>query len=235
MEIREKYIHNTKIAEILFNDNDRLYHLFKEISNEVPLIIPEEFNDARNKNVTTSYHANQVIFDMPTHPSQYRINSWINHRAEIASIIERTAENHLLEFYKDVGNPELIDFSLILDSIWMSFLKEGDYNWLHNHSRSTLSGVYYVDVPDQINDDERFPDGYLCLLGTSIGMTELSTIGDNNYFSKPETGKMILFPSGVHHTVYPFKGPGVRISIAFNLSLILETETGIHRPNELGL
>ena len=67
----------------------------------------------------------------------------------------------------------------------------------------------------------KFPDGYLCLLGNSIGMVERNIIGDNNYYLKPKEGLMILFPASVQHMVYPFKGPGTRIAIAFNLSLVV--------------
>ena len=39
----------------------------------------------------------------------------------------------------------------------------------------------------------------------------------------PEPGVVYLFPSWLQHVVYPFKGPGTRLSIATNLNVWGET------------
>jgi hypothetical protein len=36
---------------------------------------------------------------------------------------------------------------------------------------------------------------------------------------KPEVGKFVMFPSWLQHTVYSFRGEGVRRSMAFNFVL----------------
>jgi hypothetical protein len=38
------------------------------------------------------------------------------------------------------------------------------------------------------------------------------------YLVKPEVGKLLMFPSTLLHTVYPFQGPDERRSLAFNLN-----------------
>jgi hypothetical protein len=46
--------------------------------------------------------------------------------------------------------------------------------------------------------------------GPAVGAAEMLT---------PRAGMMVLFPSWLQHAVRPYRGQGLRISIAFNLSV----------------
>ena len=230
MKEEPKYIHNTLISEIQYDENDQLFHMFREIAYDVDWEnLSDEDNEALLRGVTTSHKGKQVALPLHqtlTKNSVYKKNKkWNEYREDIDEQLEIMG-NKVWKFYEDIGRgPETPQFDLLLSGFWINRLTEGDYNHLHNHNNATISGVYYVEVPDVIKDADymsnKFPDGYLCLLGNSIGMVERNIIGDNNYYLKPKEGLMILFPASVQHMVYPFKGPGTRIAIAFNLSLVV--------------
>tara|TARA_B100000780_G_C20880171_1_gene350131 strand:- start:22 stop:609 length:588 start_codon:yes stop_codon:yes gene_type:complete len=109
-----------------------------------------------------------------------------------------------------IGVPELK-----LKNFWCNINTFGDYNTLHNHRGSILSGVFYVDVPDEnmgkINfersDDIAY---YLPSLENYNNFT-----GERASYS-PETGRFLLFPSWVKHSVDGCVSKKNRISISFN-------------------
>ena len=111
---------------------------------------------------------------------------------------------------KQIGVPELS-----LKNYWCNVNTFGDYNTLHNHRGSILSGVFYVDVPDenmgninfQRSDDIEY---YLPPLSNYNNFTG----GKASY--KPESGKVLIFPSWVKHSVDGSRSEQQRISISFN-------------------
>ena len=111
---------------------------------------------------------------------------------------------------KQIGVPELS-----LKNYLCNVNTFGDYNTLHNHRGSILSGVFYVDVPDenmgnivfQRSDDIAY---YLPTLENYNNFTG----GKASY--KPESGKVLIFPSWVKHSVDGSRSEQQRISISFN-------------------
>lgn len=102
---------------------------------------------------------------------------------------------------------------------WVTKFGAGGFNAPHIHPRSTISGVFYVETPDQIlkNADGDFA-GWLGFLDPRANSQGWPLPGHLNYsFVPPEPGFMVLFPSYLAHFVPPFPGDGDRISIAFNL------------------
>ena len=104
-------------------------------------------------------------------------------------------EKSLVVPYKELGLP--------LDEFWFNIAAPGESTGWHDHKgRSELSGVYYLQVPDNSGDihfrkkidDETF-----------------------EWEMKSQTGKLILFDSNIEHSVPENKSNKNRISIAFNL------------------
>ena len=111
---------------------------------------------------------------------------------------------------------------------WANVNRRDNGNEFHIHPGCLWSGTYYVDDGGAGDDpalggefeiqDPRGPAAimYAPLLapkvpgGLSTGASELI---------RPQAGMMILFPAWLSHSVRPYNGDGVRISIAFNLSL----------------
>ncbi|MGE5626021.1 MAG: putative 2OG-Fe(II) oxygenase [Bacillota bacterium] len=95
---------------------------------------------------------------------------------------------------------------------WANILKEGDWQAPHMHpsTGNLISGVYYAEVPEKPE-----PQGCIEFLnphpvshhhGESLTRRIL-----------PRTGDLILFPPYYIHYVYPFRGEGERVIVAFDV------------------
>lgn len=115
---------------------------------------------------------------------------------------------------------------------WLTMLQVGGFNSPHIHPRSTISGVFYVQTPEQIikNNSGDF-SGWLGFMDPRENSQIWPLAGHvNYYFIPPEPGTMVLFPSYLSHFVPPYQGEGQRIAIAFNLrhkSLQPEVDPGV--------
>lgn len=123
------------------------------------------------------------------------------------------------------GKPVQPDWNM---EAWANVNGPGDSNACHYHPGSFWSGTYYVrdggcaDDPSLGGEFEMFdPRGPAPMMhapalkfggedGLSAGSAE--TI-------QPRPGLLFLFPSFLLHAVRPYRGDGLRISVAFNFGL----------------
>ena len=103
---------------------------------------------------------------------------------------------------------------------WANVNRKGHFNRAHHHigARSQWSGIYYVDVGDlspqaSVTGRTVFEDR---------SMVPKETVNDPDPFARevtimPKNGLMVIFPASLYHSVEPYSGDGVRITIAFNM------------------
>jgi hypothetical protein len=117
-----------------------------------------------------------------------------------------------------------------MDQLWSVHSYEGDYNPIHDHGTQSLMGISFTTwtmVPEQIKDNQNMDlynssgavDGYLNFvygLNQTIDPERLRP--SQARIIKPEVGKLLMFPSWLQHSVYPFKGSGERRTVAGNLN-----------------
>lgn len=110
------------------------------------------------------------------------------------------------------------DLNRVLQNMWININPKGGSNRLHNHPGAFVSGVYYVNAPEDC--------GYLALEHPASNYDyhcNRMNISDWNIQNaatlkiKPQTGKLVLFPSFAHHYVEPNNSNELRISISFNI------------------
>ena len=94
---------------------------------------------------------------------------------------------------------------------WSIRSRSGSYHSSHVHSKGWYSSACYIDVPDVINDAS--DAGYL-LFGEPPFKTRDRLEPDHRI--KPETGKLVLFPSYFWHSTKPYTGAGDRLVVAFD-------------------
>ena len=76
----------------------------------------------------------------------------------------------------------------------------------------------FLKVPDCINNakavnsSEEPKDGRLEFI-SQMG----DVFGNPSVLIKPKVGDLYIFPYNLFHTVYPFKGEGIRRSLSFNV------------------
>jgi uncharacterized protein (TIGR02466 family) len=116
---------------------------------------------------------------------------------------------------------ELEKLEVNLDHAWVVSQYENEYNPIHFHTYCDLSSVLYLKVPsfDDRSKEGKLPeykfqrDGMIEFVYKTACPTGMEK-GSLSFM--PEPGKLVIFPSNLLHTVYPFKGSGERRSIAFN-------------------
>ena len=105
---------------------------------------------------------------------------------------------------------------LVLGNWWININQPGSYNRRHDHQKSILSGVYYVDC-------EGSNIGQLCVerddnMEFFAGRyTNKSPICLANFNILPFTSFLLMFPAWTYHSVEMNMEDRDRISIAFNL------------------
>ena len=107
-----------------------------------------------------------------------------------------------------------------ISEMWLNINKPTNYNILHHHGDSFLSGVYYVSVPPEAGKLWfRHPSVAKTVISWSPYFDGLNEHNSNSWYVEPKAGNLILFPSWLEHEVDQNKSDEERISIAFNLKL----------------
>ncbi len=108
---------------------------------------------------------------------------------------------------------------------WININGNGDFNLTHCHPTSTLSSVLWIKCPDNCGDIEFIsPYQYSAFeeVDSYIDDFKKNNLLDHNVYINAKEGKMIVFPSHLHHLVNPNKSQEDRISVSFNINYIHE-------------
>jgi len=107
-----------------------------------------------------------------------------------------------------------------MSNMWININRKGDYNVVHNHSNSIISGVLWIKTPDNCGL-LKFLSPHSFTQSLLLDNVDSDVAKKQNYYSgytfNPKEGTMILFPSDLLHGVEPNESDEDRISIAFNL------------------
>ena len=106
--------------------------------------------------------------------------------------------------------------SLNVLSSWFVNSIAGDFNPIHQHE-GRISAAGWLMMPESIQkDQERKYAGWIeFMYGENLKLL------NNKHAVKPEVGQIFMFPSWLQHTVYPFRGNGIRRSISFNVDFLV--------------
>ena len=126
---------------------------------------------------------------------------------------------------------------------WANINRKGDFNREHVHPDCHWSGVYYVKTPANCGE-LRFHNPIAAssmvdsshLLNIKSKKTDYDVIGEqqNNFVDSsflggvtldPHEGTLLIFPSWLFHSVYPNRSDYDRISISFNIKIMVPEET----------
>ncbi len=111
---------------------------------------------------------------------------------------------------------------------WANVNGPGDGNICHYHPGAFWSGTYYVDDGGCATDaslggefemlDPRGPGPGMYAPALKFAGEDGTSAGSGETI-RPRPGLLFLFPSWLYHQVRPYRGNGLRISIAFNLGI----------------
>ena len=124
---------------------------------------------------------------------------------------------------KDVHFKENIITHFESNSAWFVRQYENEYNPIHNHTGCEISGVIYLKVPDvkgrrnlQSKKGKMDSDGDISFVYCTASQRNHDIFEKGLVQITPVPGLMLMFPSYLGHTVYPFVGEGERRCIGFN-------------------
>ena len=159
-------------------------------------------------------------------------------------IVESLSTAYLRHFVEQTKSP-LRPKKISMDKLWSVHSFEGDYNPIHDHLTPAQMGISFTTwtmVPEQImkKDDRQINlyessgaiDGFI---NFTYGLNQTSAPErlrpSQSRYIMPEPGKLLLFPSWMQHTVYPFFGEGERRTVAGNMSCFDLTKEEIEELN----
>ena len=145
---------------------------------------------------------------------------------EMTAPIFQGYRNSHLEYFglhrriKEEGH-DIKDFEpqLYLETLWINYMREGEYNPPHIHS-GHLSFVIYLDIPDMKEELEAHianspPPGSIQFTNELTGNEHTWKVTQHHL--NPVAGEMVIFPAALHHVVFPYKTPGTRVSVSGNI------------------
>jgi uncharacterized protein (TIGR02466 family) len=113
-------------------------------------------------------------------------------------------------------------------NMWANVNRSGHGNEFHSHPGSYWSAVFYVEdggigADANLGGELEFMDPRGPAPAMYAPQLAFATPGGQsagaNESIRPRSGLMVMFPAWLLHAVRPYRGAGVRISIALNLSL----------------
>ena len=115
------------------------------------------------------------------------------------------------------GNLHPTEDNINISQSWIVSQYKGEYNPWHTHS-GNFSGVIYLKIPEGMNEvyEKEFKDHYPASGLIEFMYGEKSDFRSDNLKFIPEVGMMLIFPSWLKHSVYPFHCDGERRSMSFN-------------------
>ncbi len=169
---------------------------------------------------TTTYGGKQVILhgDQHRNAQEFQDPDWQDKKDLVMNYLARISRHFTHNLIKTCApwltkTPE-DGYQVIPRNVWALSQYAGDYNAMHVHPGTNVSGVIYLKVPEQINL-ENAPDGCISFWSNQPLEPVNLQFGANKTMI-PKEGDLLMFPSYLPHAVYPFRGPGERRIVSFN-------------------
>jgi len=145
-------------------------------------------------------------------PNEFKLNT-----DSLKAYIELSCQEYIGNIMKQNGRSDLDPYKPELISAWTIKQSSGDYQALHSHE-AHISGNIYIETPE-LDEFSRESDANIEFRLPVIRNPAHLIFTDHWKFS-PEPMKMIIFPSYVPHTVYPWQGEGNRTILAWDVRLV---------------
>ena len=225
------------------------------LRTKIPQFITDSFNDycdgiiadkekSRKNDFSTKLVGNvkqEFFIDKEFIEEENNMRNIISLMAErmVSIDVRGRPDNTVISYLKNAPTREVgveatsITGSKIL-SMWCVSQYAGDFNPLHIHS-GDLSGIFYLKLPEDMEEEYKKEDHFPCVGDIQFIAGTLQSFSRNNMQVHPSVGDMFLWPSWIHHTVYPFRTPNQeRRSISFNLNYDVDYEKAIKKTNGKG-
>ena len=145
-------------------------------------------------------------------------------KAGVDQLIESCVRSYVVHCAKNHGFfNETHIFESMINSAWIVSQYENEYNPMHNHTGCDISAVIYLKTPDvkgrrnlESKKGREDYDGSIAFVHSAMGNRNHDVLEKGVMNLSPTSGLLIMFPSYLIHTVYPFIGEGERRCLPFN-------------------
>jgi len=154
-------------------------------------------------------------------------------KAGVDQLIESCVKSYVVHCAKNHGMSNGVDhaggigddytFESGINSAWIVSQYENEYNPLHNHTGCDISAVIYLKVPDvkgrrnlESKKGKNDSDGDITFIHSATSQRNFDIFEKGMMTIQPTSGLLVMFPSYLLHTVYPFIGEGERRCLPFN-------------------
>lgn len=151
----------------------------------------------------------------------------VEEQLTIEDVVSDTTKNHILDhavtWAQSIGM-EIYTEQLQIEGLWVNLQKEFEYNPIHAHD-GMFSFVFYTkntitreDATDNMFDRNITSESKALAGHIDLHYGETQFMNWTSMHHYPEKGDILIFPSWLNHSVYPFHDPqGERISVAGNI------------------
>jgi uncharacterized protein (TIGR02466 family) len=146
-------------------------------------------------------------------------NKYILESPELARLKEEIQQNLNLAFEKLI-DPKT-NVKSVLTQSWLNFNEQGESHHTHRHPNSFLSGVVYINFPNNLGEITFYNDSNDMLYVEPKNITDSNTKQHTFHLREKY---ILIFPSSLRHGVKENSHKETRISLAFNS--FLEGEMG---------
>ncbi len=166
-----------------------------------------ELNDSGNPAI--SIRGGQQI---QVYPNELNIDvSWL------VKYFEDICQGYMEIVSSQSGTEDLKYCKPVVNSIWTIRQYPGQYQEMHSHPGGNISGNVYLSAPELEIDSYKSDSQLLFSFPQTKDITKFIMNDTMRY--TPVPGTVILFPSYLPHTVYPWRGTGTRTVLAFDAVL----------------
>jgi len=204
MSLKVAYFQPTVLAidQIPPVEFSKIYNLSQSLHSH------PELNDADNPSI--SIRGGQQI---QVYPNQLGLDvDWL------AEWLETICQGYMEIISSQSGTEELKHCRPKIISIWTIQQHAGDYQEMHTHPGGHLSGNVYISAPELEEDSKPSDSQILFRMPATKDITKF--IMNDVWKYTPTPGTVVVFPSHLPHTVYPWKGIGTRTVMAFDAILV---------------
>jgi len=171
-----------------------------------------ELNDSKNPLI--SIRGGQQI---QVYPNQINVDvKWL------VTWLESICQGYMELVSQQSGTEDLKYCKPVVTSIWTIRQYEGDYQEMHSHPGGNLSGNIYISAPELKTNSAPSDSQILFRLPYTRDVSKF--IMNDTWKYTPTPGTVIVFPSHLPHTVYPWRGTGHRTVMAFDARLVPKDE-----------
>ena len=145
-------------------------------------------------------------------------------KAGVDQLIESCVRSYVVHCAKNHGFfNETHIFESMINSAWIVSQYANEYNPMHNHTGCDISAVIYLKCPDvrgrrnlESKTGKEDFDGNIAFVHSAMGNRNHDVLEKGVMNLSPASGLLVMFPSYLIHTVYPFIGEGERRCLPFN-------------------